>query len=116
MSESEIDFVNAKAFTINFPSVGSPMAISTESDEIVISMRLTIRPRDNVVDFNFDVSTSGDSTSVASFDKDAPRDFSRYWRPVPIRRDILWLLVLAPAQKGARLLFKRTRLHQSADM
>jgi hypothetical protein len=87
MSEPKIDLVNAKAFTINFPSVGSPVAISTKGDEIVISMRLTIRPRDNVMDFNFDVSTSGDSAPMASFDKNAPFDFGRYFRSVPIRRD-----------------------------
>ena len=60
------------------------MTIRTESDEVVILMRLTLRPRDNMMNFNFDVSTSGNSAAVASLDKDAPADFSRYWRvPIP---------------------------------
>ena len=84
MSKSKIDFVEPKAFTINFPSIGAPMTIRTESDEVVILMRLTLRPWDNMMNFNFDVSTSGNSAAVTGLDKDAPADFSRYWRtPIP---------------------------------
>jgi hypothetical protein len=43
-------------------------------------MSLTLRPRDNVVNVNFDVSTSRNSAAVTSLDKDAPSDFSGYWR------------------------------------
>ena len=84
MSKSKIEFVKPKAFTINIPSVGAPVAIRTESDEVVILMRLTLRPRDNMMNFNFDVSTSWNSAAVASLDEDTPTDFSRYWRaPIP---------------------------------
>ncbi len=85
MGESKIDFVEPQALTINLPSVGSPMTIRAEGDEVVVLVRLTLRPRDNVMNVNFDVSTSGNSAAVPSLDKDAPADFSRYWRaPIPV--------------------------------
>lgn len=43
-------------------------------------MRLTLRPRDNVVNLDFDVATGGDSAPVAGFDENAPLDVSSYWR------------------------------------
>ena len=49
MSESEIELVQSKTFTINLPSVGAPVTVSTESDEIVVTVRLTLRPRDNMM-------------------------------------------------------------------
>ena len=80
MDESKVDLVKTKRFTINFPSVGAPMAIWAEGDEIVILVRVTLRPRDNVMDVNFDVSTSGDCAAVSGLDKDASPQISRYWR------------------------------------
>jgi hypothetical protein len=43
-------------------------------------MRLTLRPRHNVMDVDFDVSTSGDGAPMAGLDKDAAADFSRHRR------------------------------------
>jgi hypothetical protein len=84
MNEPEVELVEPKTFTINFPSVGAPMAVRTEGDEIVILMRLTLRPRDDVMNINFDVSASRDGTSMARLDQNAPSDVSRYWRaPIP---------------------------------
>ena len=80
MSETKIEFVKPEALTINFPSIGTPMAIRAECDEVVVLVRLTLRPRDNVMNIDFDVSTGGDGAPVASFDQDAPADVSRYWR------------------------------------
>lgn len=51
MGKSQIDLVEEQAFTINFPSVGAPMTIRAKGDEIVILMRLTLRPRDNVMEY-----------------------------------------------------------------
>jgi hypothetical protein len=84
MSEPKVDFVKPQALTINFPSVGAPMTISAEGDEIVILVRLTFRPRDNVMNVNYDVSTGGNRAPVTCFDKNTPTDVSRYWRaPLP---------------------------------
>ena len=80
MSEPKIELVESKAFTINLPSIGEAMTIRTESDEIVILMSLTLRPRDNVMDLSVDVSTSGDSAAMSGFNKNTSTDFSRYWR------------------------------------
>lgn len=79
MSESQIEFIEPKGFTVNFPFTGSPMTVRTKADEIVILMSLTIRPRDNVMNVNFNVTTSGDGATMPSLDKDAATDFSRYW-------------------------------------
>lgn len=67
MSEPQIGFVETQGFTINLPSVGAPVAIRTEADEIVVIVRLTLRPRDNVMNVDLDVTTSGDSASMPSF-------------------------------------------------
>ena len=79
MSESQVEFVKPQAFTINFPSVGAPVTVRANGDEIVVIVRLTLRPRDNVMNIDLDVSASGDRASVPGFDQDAPSDPSRYW-------------------------------------
>ena len=84
MSEPQVDLVKTQAFTINLPSVGAPMTIRTESEEIVVLMRLTLRPRDNVMNVDFDVSTGRDGAAMSGFDKNASTDVSRHWRtPIP---------------------------------
>ena len=80
MSEAKAEFVNEQGFTINLPSVGTPVAITTKSDEIVVIVSLTLRPRDNVMNVSFNVTTSGDGAPMAGLDKDATFDVSRYWR------------------------------------
>ena len=86
MNESKVELVEPKAFTINFPAIGPAMTIRTKSDEIVVRVLMTFRPRDNMMDLNFDVSTSGNGAAVTSLDKDTPADFSRYWRTtLPVR-------------------------------
>jgi hypothetical protein len=82
MNKPQIEFVKTKGLTINLPSISTSMTIRTESDEVVILMRLTLRPRDNVVDVNLDISASGDCTAVSSLDEHATADVSRYWRTV----------------------------------
>lgn len=84
MNEPKVELVQAQGLTINFPSVGAPVTVRAEGDEIVVLVRLTLRPRDNVMNVDFDVSTSGDGAAVSSLDKDTPPDFTRHWRaPVP---------------------------------
>ena len=85
MSEPKIVLVEPKRFTINVPFMASPMTIGTESDEIVILMSFTLRPRDNVMDITFNVSTSGDATPVPSLDKNSPSDVGGYYG-APFRR------------------------------
>lgn len=80
MSEPKVELIEPKGLTINFPSVGAPVAIRTEGDEIVVLVRLTLRPRDNVMNIDFDVSTSRDGTAVTGLDEDTSADVSRYWR------------------------------------
>ena len=82
MSKPEVEFVKPQAFTINFPSVGAPVAVRANGDEIVILVRLTLRPRDNVMNIDLDVSAGGDRASVPCFDQDAPSDPSRYWTAI----------------------------------
>ena len=85
MDDSQVELVKPKALTVNLPSVGAPVAVRTESDEVVILVRLTLRPRDNVVDVHLDVSTGGSGASVSGLDQDAASDVSRYWRaPVSV--------------------------------
>ncbi len=80
MNEPQIDFVESKGLTINLPSIGAPVAVRTESDEVVILMRLTLRPRDNVMNIDLDVSAAGDSATMARLHEDATANVSRYWR------------------------------------
>ena len=72
MSEAKVSLVESQGFTINLPSISAPVAVRAEGDEIVVSMRFTLRPRDNVMDIDLDVSASGDSTSVTCLNEDAP--------------------------------------------
>jgi hypothetical protein len=78
MSEPEVQLVKPQRFAINFPSVGAPMAIRAEGDKIVIFVRPALRPPNNVMDIDFDVSTSRDRTPVAALDKNAPAELCGY--------------------------------------
>lgn len=77
MSETKIDLVEPQTLSIYLPSIGAPVTIRTESDEVLVVVRFAIRPRDNVVKVDLDVSTGGNGASVPSLDKDTPADFSR---------------------------------------
>ncbi len=84
MSEAKIELVEPNGFTINLPSVGAPVAIRAEGDEVVILVRLTLRPRDNVMDIDFDIPASGNSAAVPGLDENAAADVGRYWwAPIP---------------------------------
>ena len=86
MSESKIDLVEPQRFTINLPSVGPPVAVRTEGDEIVILMRFTVRPRDDVMNIDIDVAARGDGTAVASLDEDPAAQISRdCWSILTVR-------------------------------
>jgi hypothetical protein len=82
MNEPQINFIKPKCFSINLPGVGAPVAIGAECDEIIILVRLALRPRDNVMNINLDVSTGRDGASVPSLDENTSTDVSRYWRTV----------------------------------
>ena len=82
MNEPQVELVEPQSFTINFPSIGTPVTVRTKSDEIVVLVRLRLRPRDNVMNIDFDVSTSGDGAAVASLDENSASNLSRYWRPI----------------------------------
>ncbi len=88
MGEPKVGFVEAEGFTINLPTPGAPVAVRAEGDEVVISVRLTMRPTDNVVDIDLDVSADGDSTAMPRLHQDAPakigwncRAFSHFAAP-----------------------------------
>jgi hypothetical protein len=60
------------------------VAIRTEGNEVFILVGSTRFPRDDVVNFHVDVSTSGDGAPMARLDQDASSDFSRYCQaPIP---------------------------------
>jgi hypothetical protein len=80
MSETKVEFIKSQGFTVNLPNVGPSVAIRTESDEIVILVRLTLRPRDNMMDIGIDVSAGRDGASMPSLDENTSPDLSRYWR------------------------------------
>lgn len=85
MSEAKINLVETQGFTINFPSIGAPVAIWTEGDEVIVLVSLTLRPRDNVVDVNLDVSTRRDRAAMSGLDEDATSEISRHWRAPLVR-------------------------------
>lgn len=82
MSETQVELVEPQAFTINLPTVGPPVAVRAEGDEIVIVMRLTVRPRDNVMNIDLDVTTGGDGAAVPGLYENTPFDIRRYCGPI----------------------------------
>ena len=80
MDEPQIKFVESKGLTINLPTVGPPVAVRADGDEVVILVSLTLRPRDNVMNISLNVSASGDGAPMPGLDEDATADVSRYWR------------------------------------
>ena len=80
MDESKIELIELKGFTINITGMGAPMTIRAEGNEVVILMRLALRPRDNMMDISIEVPTSGDRAPMPSLNEDSSSDFSRYWR------------------------------------
>lgn len=80
MNESQVEFIKPKGLTINLPTIGSPMAIRAEGDEVVILMRLTLHPWDNMVNIDLDVSASGDCTAMSGLDENATPDVSWNWK------------------------------------
>jgi hypothetical protein len=77
MSESKIELVKSKTFTINLPPVGAPVAIRAEGDEVVVLVSLTLRPRDNVMDIDLDISTGGDRAAMAGLNQDHSAEIGR---------------------------------------
>lgn len=82
MSEPQVGLVHSQTFAIDLPPISPPVTVGADSDEIVVVVRVALRPRDNVVNIDFDVSASRDGASVASFDKYSPPEFSGYWWPI----------------------------------
>ncbi len=82
MSESQVQLVEPKAFSINLPSIGAPVTIRTQRDEIVVLMRLTLRPRNNVMDIDLDVSTGGDRATMTGVNENATTELSGNRRTV----------------------------------
>lgn len=80
MDEPKVDFIESQALTINLPSICAPVAIRAKGDEIVVLVRLTLRPRDNVMNVDFDVSTGRDGATMPGLDQDPPAQFGGYWR------------------------------------
>ena len=78
VDEPKIDFVEPKRFTINLPSVGAPVAIRTEGDKVIILMRLTVRPRNDMVNIDVDISASGDGTPMPGFNENPTSEIGRY--------------------------------------
>jgi hypothetical protein len=79
MNEPQIELVEPKRLSINIPGIGAPVTIGAECDEVVILVRLTLGPRDNVMNVDLDVSASGDGAPVSRFDQNSAADISRDW-------------------------------------
>jgi hypothetical protein len=47
------------------------MTVWAKSDQVVISMSVALRPRNNMMDIYFNVSASRDRASMASLDKNS---------------------------------------------
>ena len=88
MSETQVGLVEPQTFTVNLPAISAPVAVCTESDEVVILVRLTLRPRDNVMNLNLDVSAGGDRATVSRLDQNPPHntsgDFGPGWYKPPV--------------------------------
>jgi hypothetical protein len=85
MSESQVELIEPECLSVDFPAIGAAMTIRTEGNKVFVFVQSTRFPRDDVVDFHIEMPTSGDGASVTGLDKDAPTDFSRYWRaPIPV--------------------------------
>ncbi len=80
MSESKVQLIEPQRLSIDFPDIGAAVAIRAEGNEVFILVGSTRSPRDDVVNFHIDISTSGDGAAVAGLDKDATAEFSGYWR------------------------------------
>jgi len=83
MGEAELGFVDAQTFTVNLPGLSHPVAIRAEGNEVVIVMRLTLSPRNNVVNLDYDVSASGDGAAVPCLYENTPFDIGRYCGSIP---------------------------------
>jgi hypothetical protein len=79
MGKTQVGLVDSQALTINLPFFGPPVTVRTKSDEVVILVSLTLRPRDNVMNVNLDIPTVRYGTSVPGFDKNATPDVGGYW-------------------------------------
>ena len=75
MGKAQVDLVHSQAFSVDLSTVGAPVTVRADGDEIVVFVRLALRPRDDVVNIDFDVTTSRNGASVASLDQYSPPDF-----------------------------------------
>lgn len=80
MDKSKVELVEAQRFTINVPGISAPVTVGAECNEIVVLVRLTLRPRDNVMNVDLDVSAGRDGATMSGLDENASADFGRYWR------------------------------------
>lgn len=68
MRSPKIELIEAECLTINLPSVSALVTVRAEGDQIFVIVGSTEGPRNNVMNVNFDVSTSWDRTSVPGLD------------------------------------------------
>ena len=78
MSEAKIGFVEPLTFSVDLPLASAPVAVGAEGNEIVVLVRLTLRPVDNVVNVNIDMSAGGDGASVTGLHKYASAEVCGY--------------------------------------
>jgi hypothetical protein len=68
MAEAQVEFVEAQRFAVDFIAISAAVAIRAESNEVFVFVRLALGPRDDVMDFNLNVPTGRDGTSVPRLD------------------------------------------------
>lgn len=72
MHGAQVELVESQGLAINIPSVGAVVTIRAKGDEVFIIVGATSFPRDDVVNFHFDVAATWDCASMPSFNKNAP--------------------------------------------
>jgi hypothetical protein len=86
--ESQTRFVDPKCLSVNLSTVSTRVAVWTECNQVVVIVRKTCFPRNNVMNFDRDVSARGYCTAMAGLDHDFAFDFSGYWRAASSRHKV----------------------------
>ncbi len=81
MQESQVGFVYAQGFSIDFSLMRHPVTIGAESNEVFISVFSSLLHKNDMVNIDIDVATGRDGTPMPCFHKDAPTYISAYCGP-----------------------------------
>jgi hypothetical protein len=78
VNKSEVELVKSKRLSVDFLGIGAAVTVGAKCNEVVIVVRLTFRPGDDVVNVDVDISAGRNGAAVPRLDEDTSTELTWY--------------------------------------